>query len=185
LPPGGQRHRAGGDEARRHRQGRRGVRAGARVRDPDPLRRHRRASGGPARVRRRSLRRRPAPGGARGVSQEHAPTTGADDFAAPLLSWFDVHGRHDLPWQHPRTPYRVWLSEIMLQQTQVRVAIPYFERSVAALPTVAALAAAPLDEVLGLWSGLGYYARARNLHAAARVCADRHGGELPRDFDAL
>lgn len=119
------------------------------------------------------------------MSPEHAPATGADAFAAPLLAWFDVHGRHDLPWQHPRTPYRVWLSEIMLQQTQVRVAIPYFERFVAALPTVAALAAAPLDEVLGLWSGLGYYARARNLHAAARVCADRHGGELPRDFDAL
>ena len=112
-------------------------------------------------------------------------TPAADAFAAPLLAWFDVHGRHDLPWQHPRTPYRVWLSEIMLQQTQVRVAIPYFERFVAALPTVAALAAAPLDDVLGLWSGLGYYARARNLHAAARACTEAHGGELPRDFDAL
>ena len=112
-------------------------------------------------------------------------TPAADAFAAPLLAWFDVHGRHDLPWQHPRTPYRVWLSEIMLQQTQVRVAIPYFERFVATLPTVAALAAAPLDDVLGLWSGLGYYARARNLHAAARTCAEAHGGELPRDFDAL
>ncbi|MBJ6978049.1 A/G-specific adenine glycosylase [Luteimonas sp. MC1895] len=102
-----------------------------------------------------------------------------------MLDWFDVHGRHDLPWQHPRTPYRVWLSEIMLQQTQVRVVVPYFERFVASLPSVAALAAAPLDAVLGLWSGLGYYARARNLHAAARACAGIHGGDLPRDFDAL
>ena len=106
-------------------------------------------------------------------------------IAAALLDWFDRCGRHDLPWQHPRTPYRVWLSEIMLQQTQVQVVIPYFERFVAALPDVRALAAAPLDEVLALWSGLGYYARARNLHAAARACVERHGGELPRDFDAL
>ncbi|MBJ7574349.1 A/G-specific adenine glycosylase [Luteimonas sp. MC1828] len=106
-------------------------------------------------------------------------------FAPRLLAWFDIHGRHDLPWQHPRSPYRVWLSEIMLQQTQVRVVVPYFERFVAALPDLPALAAAPLDDVLGLWSGLGYYARARNLHAAARACVDHHGGELPRDFDAL
>ncbi len=106
-------------------------------------------------------------------------------FAPRLLAWFDVHGRHDLPWQHPRSPYRVWLSEIMLQQTQVRVVVPYFERFVAALPDLPSLAAAPLDDVLGLWSGLGYYARARNLHAAARACVERHGGELPRDFDAL
>jgi A/G-specific adenine glycosylase len=108
-----------------------------------------------------------------------------DEFSTPLLAWFDAHGRHDLPWQHPRTPYRVWLSEIMLQQTQVRVVVPYFERFLAALPDVAALAAAPLDEVLGLWSGLGYYARARNLHTAARACVELHGGDLPRDFDAL
>ena len=110
---------------------------------------------------------------------------GGDDFAARLLAWFDRCGRHDLPWQHPRTPYRVWLSEIMLQQTQVRVVVPYFERFVATLPDVAALARAPLDEVLALWSGLGYYARARNLHAAARRCVELHGGELPRDIAAL
>jgi A/G-specific adenine glycosylase len=109
----------------------------------------------------------------------------ADTFASRLLRWFDQSGRHDLPWQHPRTPYRVWLSEIMLQQTQVRVVVPYFERFVAALPDVRALAGAELDEVLALWSGLGYYARARNLHAAARLCVERHGGDLPRDFDAL
>ena len=106
-------------------------------------------------------------------------------FASRLLRWFDANGRHDLPWQHPRTPYRVWLSEIMLQQTQVQVVIPYFERFVAALPDLPALARAPLDEVLALWSGLGYYARARNLHAAARLCVQQHGGDLPRDLAAL
>ena len=106
-------------------------------------------------------------------------------FAARLLAWFDANGRHDLPWQHPRTPYRVWLSEVMLQQTQVRVVVPYFERFVAALPGVRALADAPIDDVFALWSGLGYYARARNLHAAATLCVERHGGGLPRDFDAL
>jgi A/G-specific adenine glycosylase len=108
-----------------------------------------------------------------------------DGFAARLLDWFDRNGRHDLPWQHPRTPYRVWLSEIMLQQTQVRVVVPYFERFVAALPDIAALAAAPLDDVLALWSGLGYYARARHLHAAAQRCVERFDGGLPRDIDAL
>ena len=107
------------------------------------------------------------------------------DFASKLLAWFDRHGRHDLPWQHPRTPYRVWLAEIMLQQTQVRTVMPYFARFVAAFPDLPALAAASLDQVLGQWSGLGYYARARNLHAAARLCVERHGAELPRDFDAL
>src|SRR3546814_12474509 len=96
-------------------------------------------------------------------------------FANRLLAWFDVSGRHDLPWQHPRSPYRVWLSEIMLQQTQVRVVVPCFERFVAALPDVAALAAAPLDDVLALWTGLGYYARARNLHPeiGRAACSER------------
>jgi len=109
----------------------------------------------------------------------------AQDHATRLLAWFDRNGRHDLPWQHPRSPYRVWLSEVMLQQTQVQVVVPYFERFVAALPDIGALAAAPLDDVLALWSGLGYYARARNLHQAARLCVERHQGALPRDFDAL
>lgn len=112
-------------------------------------------------------------------------TTTADSFATRLLAWFDVNGRHDLPWQHPRTPYRVWLSEIMLQQTQVKTAAPYFERFIAALPTLPALAAAPLDDVLALWSGLGYYSRARNLHRAAQRCMSEHAGDLPRDADAL
>jgi A/G-specific adenine glycosylase len=106
-------------------------------------------------------------------------------FAARVLDWFDRHGRHDLPWQHPRAPYRVWLAEVMLQQTQVATAIPYFERFVARFPDLRTLAAAPLDDVLALWSGLGYYSRARNLHRAALLCIERHGGELPKDFEAL
>ncbi len=106
-------------------------------------------------------------------------------YAPRLLAWFDIHGRHDLPWTEPRTPYRVWLSEIMLQQTQVATVIPYFRRFVDALPDLPALATAPPDTVLALWSGLGYYSRARNLHAAAKLCIEHHGGELPRDFDAL
>lgn len=110
---------------------------------------------------------------------------GPADFAARLLDWFDQHGRHDLPWQHPRSPYRVWLAEIMLQQTQVSTALPYFQRFVEALPDVAELAEASEDRVLGLWSGLGYYSRARNLHRAARLCVERHGAELPADFEAL
>ena len=108
-----------------------------------------------------------------------------DTFASRLLSWFDASGRHDLPWQHPRSPYRVWLSEVMLQQTQVAVVVPYFQRFVTAVPDIATLAAATTDEVHALWSGLGYYARARNLHSAAQLCVTRHGGELPRDLDAL
>ncbi|MCC7097230.1 MAG: A/G-specific adenine glycosylase [Thermomonas sp.] len=106
-------------------------------------------------------------------------------FAPRLLDWHDQFGRHQLPWQHPRSPYRVWLSEIMLQQTQVAVATDYFLRFVAALPDLPALARAPLDQVLALWSGLGYYARARNLHSAARLCMAKHSGVLPDRMDAL
>ncbi|MES2403180.1 MAG: A/G-specific adenine glycosylase [Pseudomonadota bacterium] len=112
-----------------------------------------------------------------------------DGFAQRLLHWYDQHGRHDLPWQdtptNRRTPYRVWISEVMLQQTQVATVISYFERFVQALPDVAALAAAPEDQVMALWSGLGYYRRARHLHAAAGQCVALHGGELPRDFESL
>lgn len=106
-------------------------------------------------------------------------------FAERLLHWFDTSGRHDLPWQHPRSPYRVWLSEIMLQQTQVQTAIPYFERFVRELPSLRDLALADQDRVIALWAGLGYYARARNLHRTAQLCMERHGGELPADFEAL
>jgi len=106
-------------------------------------------------------------------------------FAARLLHWFDRHGRHDLPWQHPRTPYRVWLSEVMLQQTRVATAIPYFSRFVARFPDVRSLAAAAQDEVLACWSGLGYYSRARNLQRAAQACLAEHDGELPRTLEQL
>lgn len=106
-----------------------------------------------------------------------------EDFAAALLSWFDDHGRHDLPWQNPRTPYRVWLSEVMLQQTQVATAIPYFLRFVERFPDLESLAGAPDDEVLHLWSGLGYYARARNLKRAAGILVRDHGGALPMTLE--
>lgn len=91
------------------------------------------------------------------------------DFSTALLTWFDSHGRKDLPWQQDKSPYRVWLSEIMLQQTQVATVIPYFQAFIEKFPTVETLAAAPLDDVLLRWAGLGYYARARNLHKAAQT----------------
>lgn len=102
-----------------------------------------------------------------------------------VVEWQLVHGRHDLPWQNTRDPYRVWLSEVMLQQTQVTTVVDYFSRFVAALPDVASLAAASLDEVMGLWSGLGYYSRARNLHHGAITVVQDWGGEFPRDANAL
>ncbi len=102
-----------------------------------------------------------------------------------LLRWFDRHGRKDLPWQDNPTPYRVWVSEIMLQQTQVATVIPYYLRFMQRFPDVATLAAAHLDEVMQLWSGLGYYARARNLHRAAAIVCEQHAGELPRAIAAL
>jgi A/G-specific adenine glycosylase len=100
-------------------------------------------------------------------------------FAQTLITWQTAHGRHDLPWQQTRDPYRVWLSEIMLQQTQVDTVIPYYQRFLARFPDVASLAAATLDDVLALWSGLGYYARARNLHRAAQQIVAGHGGRFP------
>jgi len=106
-------------------------------------------------------------------------------FATRVIRWQESHGRHGLPWQGTRDAYRIWLSEIMLQQTQVATVIPYYERFVARFPTVGALAAASADDVLALWSGLGYYARARNLHRAARVVAERHGGTFPTRFEDL
>jgi A/G-specific adenine glycosylase len=106
-------------------------------------------------------------------------------FAAALIDWHARAGRHDLPWQQHRTPYRVWVSEIMLQQTQVASVIPYYQRFLARFPDVHALAAAPIDEVLHLWSGLGYYARARNLQRAAQRICREHGGEFPPSFEQL
>jgi A/G-specific adenine glycosylase len=114
-----------------------------------------------------------------------APPLAPARLAELVLDWFDRHGRKDLPWQRDPSPYRVWVSEVMLQQTQVAVVVPYFERFMARLPTLAALAAAPSDLVLHLWSGLGYYARARNLHRAAAVVVAEHGGELPTDLARL
>ena len=109
----------------------------------------------------------------------------AFDFAGDLLAWHSREGRHDLPWQHPRSAYRVWVSEIMLQQTQVRTAIPYFENFISRFPGLRELAQASEQEVMQAWAGLGYYSRARNLHKAASICMDSHGGDLPRGFDAL
>ncbi|VAW70771.1 A/G-specific adenine glycosylase [hydrothermal vent metagenome] len=100
-----------------------------------------------------------------------------------LLSWYDQHGRKDLPWQQQRNTYRVWVSEIMLQQTQVKTVIPYFEKFMARFPTLLTLANAGEDDVLHHWSGLGYYARARNLHKAAQQVRDQHAERFPLDFD--
>ena len=105
--------------------------------------------------------------------------------APALLGWHVQHGRHDLPWQRDPTPYRVWVSEIMLQQTQVAMAKGYYDRFMHRFPDVRSLAAASLDEVLHLWSGLGYYSRARNLHRTAQLVVSEHHGELPTDLDVL
>ncbi len=110
---------------------------------------------------------------------------GARDFAQRLLAWFERHGRRHLPWQQDPSPYRVWVSEVMLQQTQVATVIRYYERFMARFPRVEDLAEAPLDEVLHLWTGLGYYARARNLQACAQVLVERHGGQFPAGIEAV
>lgn len=107
------------------------------------------------------------------------------DFASRLVAWQRDHGRHDLPWQGGADPYPVWVSEIMLQQTQVETVMPYFRRFLDRFPDLAALAAADEDQVLALWSGLGYYSRGRNLHAAARRIVAEHGGRFPEDFAAI
>lgn len=117
--------------------------------------------------------------------QSQAQPAAPEAIDGALLAWFDRYGRHDLPWQHPRTAYRVWVAEIMLQQTQVATVIGYFQAFMARFPDVQALAAADSDAVMHAWSGLGYYARARNLHESARSVVAHHGGELPRDFDEL
>lgn len=108
-----------------------------------------------------------------------------DGFATRVLDWFDAHGRKNLPWQENPTPYRVWVSEVMLQQTQVATVIPYFARFMTRFPDVQALAAGDIDEVLHLWTGLGYYARARNLHRAAQKIVAEHDGVFPQTVDGL
>lgn len=106
-------------------------------------------------------------------------------FALALLDWFQQHGRKDLPWQQQRTPYRVWVSEIMLQQTQVATVIPYYRRFMQAFPEVHDLARAPVDDVLHYWTGLGYYARARNLHKTAIKVCNEYAGHFPDELEAL
>ncbi len=112
-------------------------------------------------------------------------TTLPEDFARRMVAWQRLHGRQSLPWQNTQDPYRVWLSEIMLQQTQVSTVLDYFSRFLVRFPDVAALAAAPQDDVLALWSGLGYYSRARNLHKCAQEVMGRFGGSFPRRADDL
>ena len=109
----------------------------------------------------------------------------AVDFGKTVVAWQRRHGRHTLPWQNTRDPYRVWLSEVMLQQTQVTTVLGYYERFLARWPRVTDLAAASLDDVLAQWAGLGYYSRARNLHACARAVAELHGGEFPQSAAGL
>jgi A/G-specific adenine glycosylase len=112
-----------------------------------------------------------------GIANSKAITT-------ELLAWYEGN-RRDLPWRRTGSPYAIWVSEIMLQQTQVTTVIPYYERFLQRFPTVRALAEADLDDILALWQGLGYYARARHLHEAARIVVQKHGGELPRNREAL
>src|SRR5205823_4188557 len=142
---------------------------------------------------RRSSRRRRRCGEAKGrggaertrAGPAQEPSETVSTLAGRLIRWQARHGRHDLPWQQTRDPYRIWLSEVMLQQTQVATVIPYYERFLARFPDVKSLAGAHLDDVLALWSGLGYYSRARNLRAAARILVESWGGRFPRTREAL
>ncbi len=106
-------------------------------------------------------------------------------IAQQLINWHKLHGRHHLPWQRNRDPYAIWLSEIMLQQTQVKTVIPYYERFMRTFPTIRSLAQAPLDSVLAAWSGLGYYSRARHLHQAARILMQDYGGQFPDSREVI
>ena len=108
-----------------------------------------------------------------------------NDFSRKLIAWQKQHGRHGLPWQGTRDAYRIWLSEIMLQQTQVATVIPYYARFLARFPALTDLAPASEDEVLALWSGLGYYSRGRNLLRAAEIMSERFNGEFPHQFDDI
>jgi len=107
------------------------------------------------------------------------------DFSEKILTWFDSYGRKNLPWQRNKDPYRIWLSEIMLQQTQVKTVIPYFEKFNQVFPDIKTLATAELDQVLHLWTGLGYYARARNLHKTAKIICENYNERFPESFDEV
>ncbi len=113
------------------------------------------------------------------------PTTPKSWFQKKVLSWYASHGRHDLPWKESLSAYSVWVSEIMLQQTQVATVIPYFEKFMQSFPTVAALAKASTDKVLHHWAGLGYYARGRNLHKTANIIMQTYQGNFPNTVEAL
>ncbi|HZJ53204.1 MAG TPA: A/G-specific adenine glycosylase [Myxococcaceae bacterium] len=133
----------------------------------------------------RTVARGPVSGGRnRPARPPRISVPAAAELRGALLRWYDAQGR-DLPWRRTRDPYAIWVSEVMLQQTQVSVVLPYWTAFLARFPEVAALARASLDEVLSAWRGLGYYARARNLHRAARAVVERHGGRLPDDLEAL
>ncbi|MGL5003978.1 MAG: A/G-specific adenine glycosylase, partial [Casimicrobium sp.] len=122
------------------------------------------------------------------MSRQAAPTkrdTSTAAFAQRVATWQRSHGRNSLPWQNTRDAYRIWLSEIMLQQTQVATVLGYYERFLNTCPTVVDLANASDDTVMALWAGLGYYTRARNLHKAAKLVVERHSGEFPRDVESL
>ncbi len=114
-----------------------------------------------------------------------SPELADPSFSRALIAWQKRHGRHQLPWQQTRDAYRIWLSEIMLQQTQVATVIPYYARFLERFPDVRALAVAPVGDVMALWAGLGYYTRARNLHRCAQAVVERHGGEFPREVELL
>ncbi|HBB52384.1 MAG TPA: A/G-specific adenine glycosylase, partial [Legionellales bacterium] len=105
-------------------------------------------------------------------------------FQKTLLDWYQAHGRHDLPWQN-QSPYHVWLSEIMLQQTQVATVLPYYHRFILLFPSIEQLAAAPIDEILKMWAGLGYYHRARNLHKTAQIIVGDYAGQFPPILNEL
>src|SRR6187551_747227 len=119
------------------------------------------------------------------LSMTSSSNAAVESLAPALLAWFDRAGRKHLPWQRDPTPYRVWVSEIMLQQTQVATVVPYFEAFTGRFPDVASLAAASMDEVLHLWSGLGYYARARHMQRAAKTIVARHAGRFPETLEAV
>lgn len=127
----------------------------------------------------------PERGGSRGTLTLPAATASDGTLATAVVAWQRTHGRHGLPWQRTRDPYRVWLSEVMLQQTQVSTVLAYYARFLERFPDVQALAAAPLDDVLAVWSGLGYYSRARNLHRCAQAVVQQHGGHFPASSAAL
>ena len=123
--------------------------------------------------------------GGGGFPNGHRALASAAKIGPRLLKWYDRHGRKELPWKQSHDPYHVWISEVMLQQTQVTTVVPYFARFIARFPTIAALARADINSVLHLWTGLGYYARARNLHSAAKTLVREHDAKIPRDFEAV